>query len=72
MFAVYYVGLIAGEKLADKLIVSPVIAMWAANAILATIGIALAATMGRRGASPRGGGFSDLFDRLLAWRRRPA
>ena len=72
VFAVYYVGLIAGEKLADKLIVSPVIAMWAANAILATVGIALAATMGRRGASPRGGGFSDLFDRLFAWRRRPA
>ncbi|HKS05137.1 MAG TPA: LptF/LptG family permease [Gemmatimonadaceae bacterium] len=72
VFAIYYVGLIAGEKLADKLIVSPVIAMWAANALLALVGIALMATMGKRGASPRGGGFSELFDRLLSWRRRPA
>jgi lipopolysaccharide export system permease protein len=72
VFAIYYVGLIAGEKLADKLIVSPVIAMWAANALLAIIGVALAATMGNRGASARGGGFSELFDRLLVWRRRPA
>jgi hypothetical protein len=70
VFAVYYVGLIAGEKLADKLIVSPVIAMWAANVILAVIGVSLALTMGKRGASPRGGGFSDLFDRVLRWRRR--
>lgn len=70
VFAIYYVGLIAGEKLADKLIVSPIIAMWAANAILGVVGIALALTMGRRGASPRGGGFGDLFDRVLWWRRR--
>lgn len=72
VFAIYYVGLIAGEKLADKLIVSPVIAMWAANALLAIVGVALAASMGKRGASPRGGGLSELFDRLLSWRRRPA
>jgi len=34
VFATYYVGLIAGESLADRLLVSPFVAMWMANALL--------------------------------------
>lgn len=33
VFVVYYVGLIGGEKLADRRIVSPIIAMWVPNVI---------------------------------------
>jgi lipopolysaccharide export system permease protein len=69
-FALYYVGLIAGESLADNGKVSPVVAMWAANAILGTIGITLALRMGRGGASARSGGWREFFGQLLP-RRRP-
>lgn len=34
VFAVVYVGLIAGESVADRMFVSPFVAMWAANALL--------------------------------------
>lgn len=36
VFGVYYVCLIAGEALADRLAVSPFVAMWMANAVLVT------------------------------------
>ena len=34
VFAIYYVGLIAGESLADRAFLTPFWAMWAANVIL--------------------------------------
>ncbi len=34
VFSAYYVCLIAGESLADRLVVSPLIAMWLPNALL--------------------------------------
>lgn len=71
-FALYYVGLIAGEQFADNLIVSPVVAMWAANAILGTIGLVLAMRMGRGGGNARGGELSELFRRFLPDRRKRA
>lgn len=40
-FVLYWVCLIGGENLADRLIVSPVIAMWISNAIIGTFGIFL-------------------------------
>jgi lipopolysaccharide export LptBFGC system permease protein LptF len=54
-------GLIAGESLANKLIVSPPAAMWASNALMAALGliglwrIRRSGTLPRR-ALPRGGG----------------
>jgi len=39
VFTVYYVGLIAGEELGDRLIVSPFLAMWTPNLIFATAGL---------------------------------
>jgi len=39
MFFVYWAALIAGEELADRRIVDPVLAMWAPNGIMTIIGI---------------------------------
>lgn len=40
VFAVYYVGLIGGEELGDRLVVSPFFAMWTPNLIFAVLGLA--------------------------------
>jgi lipopolysaccharide export system permease protein len=37
VFAGYYVTLLAGESLADRLVISPFLAMWTANAFLLAI-----------------------------------
>ena len=47
VFGAYYVFLIAGESLADRLVVSPLVARWLANALL--LGAALAVVWRRRG-----------------------
>jgi len=64
VFAIYYVGLIAGESLADRGFLTPFWAMWAANVILTGVGLVLLARMGREGATSRGGDMSEFFDAL--------
>jgi lipopolysaccharide export system permease protein len=71
-FAIYYIGLIAGESLADNLKVSPLVAMWAANALLGGLGLLLALRMGQHGANARGPEWHEMFTRLLPWRRKSA
>lgn len=66
VFAIYYVGLIAGESLADRAYLTPFWAMWAANVILTGVGLVLLARMGREGATSRGGDLSELTDALRA------
>ena len=39
MFFIYWAALIAGEELADRRYVNPIVAMWAPNAIMAVVGI---------------------------------
>ena len=39
VFTVYYVGLIGGEELGDRLIVSPFFAMWSPNLVLVIVGL---------------------------------
>jgi lipopolysaccharide export system permease protein len=70
VFAIYYIGLIAGEELANTLKVTPFVAMWAANVLLGTIAIVLVAQMGRTGPSHRSPSLVEILDRLLPWRRR--
>jgi lipopolysaccharide export system permease protein len=53
IFGVFYVGLIAGEALADKLIVSAFISMWAPNILFAAIGIVWLRRHGRQGIGGR-------------------
>jgi lipopolysaccharide export system permease protein len=40
-FTIYWVCLIGGENLADRLIIPPAISMWACNALIGTIGLFL-------------------------------
>jgi lipopolysaccharide export system permease protein len=49
VFCVYYVGLIGGENLADRNIISPFWAMWGPNAIFALIGGATLILVSRSG-----------------------
>ena len=41
IFLVYYISLFAGEELADRMIISPFIAMWISNIIFIVVGIYL-------------------------------
>ena len=40
-FLIYWISLILGESLADKLIISPFVAMWGANVLVGVMGIYL-------------------------------
>jgi lipopolysaccharide export LptBFGC system permease protein LptF len=55
VFGAYYVCLIAGESLADRLVVSPFVAMWGANVLLLAAAL-LAAWRSRSSLAPRGTG----------------
>ncbi len=71
VFAVYWMGLIGGEKLADKGIVDPVIAMWTPNLVFLALGIGMSLRMGRWVATSRGGGWDDLVFTLKGVLRKP-
>ena len=55
VFALYYVGLIGGESLADRGYVSPIAAMWASNVVFAIVGLIGLVFMGREQGANRGG-----------------
>lgn len=67
VFALYYVGLIVGEDLADKLILDPVVAMWMANALFTVVGVLGLIRVQRHGGSARGGDTSELLDTARTW-----
>ena len=72
-FAIYYIGLIAGEDLGDRLIVSPFVAMWIPNVLFVLVGLAGLWAVGREGGGGRGGrggDWSDVRDALLGWLKR--
>jgi lipopolysaccharide export system permease protein len=58
VFALYYVGLIGGETLADEGYVHPTVAMWVVNALMGVVGLYGMARLGREGSTTRGGGES--------------
>lgn len=62
IFSVYYVCLIGGESLANRLIVSPFWAMWTPNVIFTTVGLAGLWYLRRQATLPR---------RVGLWRRLP-
>ncbi|HWZ28582.1 MAG TPA: LptF/LptG family permease [Gemmatimonadales bacterium] len=55
VFAVYYIGLIGGEELGDRLIVSPFFAMWTPNVIFTVVGAGLLWLVRHEGGHARGG-----------------
>lgn len=61
IFAIYWVGLISGEDLADRGVAPPVITMWAPNVIFTIIALWMVRNMGRETATMRGGGWDDLL-----------
>ena len=64
VFGLYYVGLIAGEPLANKLIVSPFVAMWMANIVFTIAGLVFLYMLRRSGSTTRGGDFGEMWDAL--------
>ncbi len=67
VFMVYYVGLIAGEDVGDRLILSPFLSMWIPNLTFGTLGVLGLWAARREGSTARGGDWSDLRDALLRW-----
>ena len=67
VFSIYYVGLIGGEELGDRLIVSPFIAMWTPNIILTIIAMLLLWTTRRGGSTAQGGDWDDVKQALFGW-----
>jgi lipopolysaccharide export system permease protein len=67
IFALYYIGLVAGEALADRLIMGPFLAMWLTNLLFLVIAALLLSRMGKEEATARGGDMSEAWDALRAW-----
>ncbi len=70
VFALYYVGLIAGEPLATHGTVSPFVAMWISNFVFLAVGIVLMARMGREGSTARGGDMGEMWESIRGWAAR--
>jgi lipopolysaccharide export system permease protein len=67
VFAIYYIGLIGGESLANKNIISPFWAMWADNIIFFLVGLVLISRMGHEGVTSRGGRMGEMMDAAREW-----
>ncbi|MDX2056207.1 MAG: LptF/LptG family permease [Gemmatimonadales bacterium] len=75
IFAVFYVGLVGGEALADRGFVSPAVAMWSPNVMVFFIGVLGLLRVRREFGSTRGGDLTDLLESLtrpFRFRRREA
>src|SRR5213083_1062038 len=72
VYTVYYVGLIGGEELGDRLFVSPFFAMWTPNLLFSALGLAGLWVVRRPGDAPQGGDWTDLFRTFLPRRRAVA
>jgi len=69
IFSVYWVGLIAGESLADRRVANPAVTMWMSNVVFALAGLWLVRHMGDAGSTVRGGS-SRIGDWWLDTRER--
>jgi lipopolysaccharide export system permease protein len=77
VFSIHYVGLTAGESLADRGHVAPWAAMWTPNIVLTLLGLLGLYWVRRESGSTRGGDFQEVLDGIRhLWRRlhqrRPA
>jgi lipopolysaccharide export system permease protein len=67
VFSVYYVGLIGGEELGDRLIVPPFFAMWTPNLIFVLAAIPLLLGARRAGSTAHGGDWEELRQTWFGW-----
>ncbi len=73
VFAIYYVGLTAGESLGDLGYITPAVAMWLPNVVLTGLGLIGHQVVSRESGSTRGGDLAELWDTIRRpFRRRPA
>ena len=70
IFAVYWAGLIGGENLAEKGVVTPFWAMWAPDLTFLLLGLVLALRMSRSTGSNRGGGVDEILFAVGDFARR--
>ena len=63
-FSIYYVGLTAGEALADRGLLSPGLSMWLPNLILTAAGVVGLILVNRQPGLNRGGDFRELLDSI--------
>jgi lipopolysaccharide export system permease protein len=62
IFSIHYIGLTAGESLADRGLIRPWEAMWAPNIVLTIIGLIGLIRVSRESGSTRGGDFQEIID----------
>jgi lipopolysaccharide export system permease protein len=70
IFTIHYIGLTAGESLADRGHLAPWFAMWAPNIVLTVLGVLGLVQVSRQSGSTRGGDFREMFDALVLVIRR--
>jgi len=70
VFSIHYVGLTAGESLADRGLVSPWVAMWTPNIVLTVVGILGLVRVSRESGTTRGGDFQEILDGVRHLLRR--
>jgi lipopolysaccharide export system permease protein len=72
IFSVYWVGLIAGESLADRRVADPAVSMWVTNLLFLVAGLVLASRMAYTGGHTRAATFDGLKYRFFGRRKRAA
>jgi lipopolysaccharide export system permease protein len=70
VFAIHYVGLTAGESLADRGHLSPWMAMWAPNILLTILGVLGLVRVSRESGTTRGGDFQEILEGIQHLFRR--
>jgi lipopolysaccharide export system permease protein len=70
VFSIYYVGLIGGEELGDRLIVPPFLAMWTPNLIFLAVSFPLMWAVRRAGSTSHGGDWDEVKEWLFGWTKK--
>jgi lipopolysaccharide export system permease protein len=70
IFSIHYIGLTAGESLADRGHIEPWIAMWGPNIVLTILGVLGLFWVSRESGSTRGGDFREMAEGLAHLARR--
>ncbi|HEX9892651.1 MAG TPA: LptF/LptG family permease [Gemmatimonadales bacterium] len=70
IFTLFYVGMTAGEQLADRGFLTPAAAMWAPNVLIGALGLLGLRAASRTTGTTRGGDLADLIDLMFGWLRR--